>query len=74
LNVGGENIAETRQTLTSLPKILFSILFNGRWENRLHSDVMTKERNFLILIQLFFVIYLINYNYQKAKKLMLMDK
>ena len=38
LNVGGEIIATTRQTLISLPKSLFSILFNGRWEQRLHHD------------------------------------
>ena len=38
LNVGGEMIATTRQTLISLPKSLFSILFNGRWEQRLHHD------------------------------------
>jgi len=39
LNVGGEMIATTRQTLISLKKSLFSILFNGRWEQRLHHDV-----------------------------------
>ena len=38
LNVGGEMIATTRQTLISLPKSLFSILFNGRWEQRLYHD------------------------------------
>ena len=38
LNVGGEIVATTRQTLISLPKSLFSILFNGRWEQRLHHD------------------------------------
>ena len=38
LNIGGEMIATTRQTLISLPKSLFSILFNGRWEQRLHHD------------------------------------
>ena len=38
LNVGGEMIATTRQTLTSLPESLFSILFNGRWERRAHID------------------------------------
>ena len=38
LNVGGEIIATTRRTLISLPKSLFSILFNGRWEQRLHHD------------------------------------
>ena len=38
LNIGGEVLATTRQTLTLLPKSLFSILFNGRWEQRLHID------------------------------------
>ena len=38
LNVGGEIVATTRQTLISLPKSLFSILFNGQWEQRLHHD------------------------------------
>ena len=38
LNVGGEILATTRQTLISLKKSLFSILFNGRWEQRLHHD------------------------------------
>lgn len=38
LNVGGEILATTRQTLTSLPKGLFSILFNGRWDQRLNID------------------------------------
>ena len=38
LNVGGEIIATTRKTLISLRKSLFSILFNGRWEQRLHYD------------------------------------
>ena len=38
LNVDGEMIATTRQTLISLPKSLFSILFNGHWEQRLHHD------------------------------------
>ena len=37
-NVGGEIVATTRQTLISLPKSLFSILFNGQWEQRLHHD------------------------------------
>ena len=32
LNIDGEVLATTRQTLTLLPKCLFSILFNGRWE------------------------------------------
>lgn len=35
LNIGGEIIATTRQTLTSVPKSLLSILFNGRWEQQL---------------------------------------
>ena len=38
LNVGGEIFATTRRTLISLPKSLFSILFNGRWEQRLYHD------------------------------------
>ena len=38
LNIGGEILATTRQTLMLLPKSLFSILFNGRWEQRLHID------------------------------------
>ena len=38
LNVGCELIATTRQTLTLLPKSLFSILFNGRWEEQLSKD------------------------------------
>ena len=38
LNIGGEILATTRQTLTLLSKSLFSILFNGRWEQRLHID------------------------------------
>ena len=37
LNIGGEILATTRQTLISLPS-LFSILFNGHWEQRLHQD------------------------------------
>ena len=38
LNIGGEIIATTRQTLTSYSKSLLSILFNGRWERRLPCD------------------------------------
>ena len=38
LNIGGEILATTRQTLTSHPKSLFAILFNGRWEHQLHVD------------------------------------
>jgi len=38
LNIGGEVIATTRQTLTSHSKSLLSILFNGRWERRLPCD------------------------------------
>mgnify|MGYP002386260119 FL=1 len=38
LNVGGEILATTRQTLSLFSESLFAILFNGRWENRLHID------------------------------------
>jgi len=38
LNIGGETLATTRQTLNFLTKSLFSVLFNGRWEQRLHID------------------------------------
>jgi len=38
LNIDGEIIFTTRQTLISLPKSLFSILFNGRWEQKWHQD------------------------------------
>jgi hypothetical protein len=37
-NVGGEIIMTTRQTLTQIPKSIFSVVFNGRWEHKLHSD------------------------------------
>jgi hypothetical protein len=38
LNVGGEIMMTTRQTLTRVPKSILSILFNGRWEQKLPSD------------------------------------
>ena len=38
LNVSGEMIATTRQTLTKIPQSILSILFNGRWENKLSVD------------------------------------
>jgi len=41
LNIDGEIIFTTRQTLISLPKSLFSILFNGRWEQKWHQDQIT---------------------------------
>jgi len=41
LNINGEIIFTTRQTLISLPKSLFSILFNGRWEQKWHQDQIT---------------------------------
>ena len=45
LNVGGEIMFTTRETLTSIPKSLFSILFNGQWEQHLQRD---KDDNFLV--------------------------
>jgi hypothetical protein len=38
LNVGGEILMTTRQTLTNIPKSTLSILFNGRWEHKLQTD------------------------------------
>ena len=38
LNVGGEIIMTTRQTLTKIPKSILSIVFNGRWEHKLQID------------------------------------
>jgi hypothetical protein len=38
LNVGGEIIITTRETLTKIPKYILSILFNGRWEHKLQRD------------------------------------
>lgn len=38
LNVDGEIISTTRQTLTKIPKSILSLLFNGRWEHRLPID------------------------------------
>ena len=61
LNVGGEIIMTTRQTLTKIPKSILYIMFNGRWEHKLQID--QNGNIFLILIQLFFVIYFINYKY-----------
>jgi hypothetical protein len=38
LNVGGEIIMTTRDTLTRFPKSILSIMFNGRWEKKLQID------------------------------------
>ncbi len=38
LNVGGEIITTTRQTLTKIPKSILSHLFYGRWEHKLQRD------------------------------------
>ena len=38
LNVGGEIIMTTRQTLTKIPKSILSMMFNGRWEHKLNID------------------------------------
>ena len=38
LNIGGEIMVTTRQTLIAIPKSLFSILFDGRWETDLVTD------------------------------------
>ena len=38
LNVGGEIIATTRQTLTSIPQSILATLFTGRWEHKLPID------------------------------------
>jgi len=37
-NVGGEIMMTTRQTLTRIPKSIFSLVFNGRWEHKLQRD------------------------------------
>lgn len=42
LNVGGEMIATTRQTMTKIHQSILFNLFNGRWEHRLSIDY---ERN-----------------------------
>ena len=39
LNVGGEIIVTTRQSLTSVPKSVLAKLFNGRWEERISHDM-----------------------------------
>jgi hypothetical protein len=38
LNVGGEIITTTRQTLMKISKSTLSILFNGQWEHKLPKD------------------------------------
>jgi hypothetical protein len=38
LNIGGEVIITTRETLTKISKSILSILFNGRWEHKLQRD------------------------------------
>ncbi len=38
LNVGGEIITTTRQTLMKISKSTLSILFNGQWEHKLSKD------------------------------------
>ncbi len=38
LNVGGEIIITTRQTLMKIPESTLSILFNGQWEDKLPKD------------------------------------
>ncbi|EPS57124.1 hypothetical protein M569_17698, partial [Genlisea aurea] len=38
LNVGGEIIMTTRQTLTKIPKSTLYFMFNGRWEQKLQID------------------------------------
>jgi hypothetical protein len=38
LNVGGEIIMTTRQTLTRLPKSALTVMFNDRWEHKLPVD------------------------------------
>ncbi len=37
-NVGGEIMMTTRETLTRIPKSIFSLVFNGRWEHKLQRD------------------------------------
>ena len=38
LNVGGEIIMTTRETLIRVPKSILSTMFNGRWEQNLQTD------------------------------------
>jgi hypothetical protein len=38
LNVGGDIIMTTRETLTRVPKSILSMIFNGRWEYKLQRD------------------------------------
>jgi hypothetical protein len=38
LNVGGEIVLTTRQTLMKIPQSTLSILFNGQWDNQLQTD------------------------------------
>jgi hypothetical protein len=38
LNIGGEIIMTTRETLTRIPKSILSVMFNGRWEHKLQID------------------------------------
>jgi hypothetical protein len=38
LNVGGEFIITTRQTLMKIPQSTLSILFNGQWDDQLSKD------------------------------------
>lgn len=38
LNIGGEIMLTTRETLTSISNSLLSILFNGRWEQKVQRD------------------------------------
>jgi hypothetical protein len=44
-NVGGEIMMTTRETLTRIPKSIFSLAFNGRWEHKLQRD---KEGNIFL--------------------------
>jgi hypothetical protein len=38
LNVGGQIIMTTRETLIQIPESILSIMFNGRWEHKLQID------------------------------------
>ncbi len=38
LNVGGEIMITTRETLTSIPKSILYLMFNGQWESKLPRD------------------------------------
>ena len=38
LNVGGDIMSTTRETLTRVPNSLLSVMFNGRWEQKLQID------------------------------------